>query len=174
MDVLRKANTLEMDPVLQLSKPVIHCEVGQPLEAAPLQVLKAARKGLRDNKIGYTDAFGVDSLREKIARNYNKKYGVDDVKMENVIVTTGSSAGFLLSFISAFDEGDLVAVASCGYPCYTNILSSLNCNLLPITINEEYKLTAKELRVTINQRDKENLPKIKGVILSSPSNPTGA
>ena len=128
MDVLRKANTLELDPVLQVSKPVIHCEVGQPLTSAPKQVLMAAKEGLRTSKLGYTDAFGLLSLREKIAQNYKKKYNVENLNAENVIITTGSSAGFLLSFISAFDELDLVAVASC--------VSSVSFTFLELGLSE--------------------------------------
>ena len=89
-------------------------------------------------------------------------------------VTTGSSGGFLLTFTAAFDADDVVAIASSGYPCYRNILSALGCQLTNINVNSEFKLTAKELKDEINRRKSSGEKKIRGLILSSPSNPTGA
>lgn len=157
---------------------MIHCEVGQPESGAPSTVAAAAVDSLTvRNVMGYTDAFGLLPLREKIRDHYLKKYS--DVKEESVdpkkiVVTTGSSGGFLLAFTAAFDVGDTVAVASSGYPCYRNILGALGVNLANVPINAEFKLTAKELKNEIAQRRKDGKSEIKGLILSSPSNPTGA
>ena len=96
------------------------------------------------------------------------------MKVENVVITTGSSGGFLLAFTACFDQGDVVAIASSGYPCYRNILSALSCDLANIQVNAEFKLTAKELQREIQTRKANHDKPIKGLILSSPSNPTGA
>ncbi len=129
--------------------------------------------------MGYTDAFGLLPLRQKIRDHYLKKYSSIGLKEESVdarkiVVMTGSSGGFLLAFTAAFDVGDTVAVASSGYPCYRNILGALGVHLANVPINKEFKLTAKELKCEIDQRRQEGKPTIQGLILSSPSNPTGA
>lgn len=169
MDVLRQANEIQAR-----GHNVIHCEAGQPETGAPSLVASAAIESLsRMNVMGYTDAFGLLPLREKIKEHYMTKYNVD-VDAKKIVVTTGSSGGFLLAFTAAFDVGDCVAVASCGYPCYRNILNALGVQLVSVSINSEFKLTAKELKVEIDRRQNLGLEKIRGIILSSPSNPTGA
>lgn len=175
MDVLQRANELQSQ-----GHNVVHCEVGQPESGAPKPVASAAMESLNvRNVMGYTDAFGLLPLREKISQHYLKKYGEDSVKKErvqgkNIVVTTGSSGGFLLAFTACFDPGDVIAVASSGYPCYRNILNSLGCHIANVGINNEFKLTAKELREEISRRKREGSTKLSGLILSSPSNPTGA
>ena len=147
--------------------------------------------------MGYTDAFGLIPLREKIVEHYIKKYVhengnenengndtidgnssnnalLNNINVENVVITTGSSGAFLLAFTAAFDTGDIIAIASSGYPCYRNILSALGCELSNVAVNDEFKLTAKELKEEITKRESNGEKKIKGLILSSPSNPTGA
>lgn len=172
MDVLKRANELQAE-----GHKVLHCEVGQPETGAPKQVADAAVAALTEPQVlGYTDAFGLLPLREKISKYYQQKYGipVDSVPTNRIVVTTGSSGGFLLAFTGCFDTGDYVAIASSGYPCYRNILSALGCNLASVPINEEFKLTAKELQAEIERRKESGEPPLKGLILSSPSNPTGA
>lgn len=176
MDVLQRANQLESQ-----GKTIYHCEVGQPESGAPKTVSQAAvaalNGGPNESRLGYTDAFGLLSLREKIASHYEKKYKdipTERIGTDRIVVTTGSSGGFLLAFTACFDVGDSVAIASSGYPCYRNILQALGCHLANIPINREFKLTAAELRKEIQQRKENGLEKLRGLILSSPSNPTGA
>lgn len=170
MDVLQRANELQAE-----GRRVIHCEVGQPASGAPKTVANAAKECLESGHVmGYTDAFGLFDLRQKISDHYKNKYGLDPVDIKRIVVTTGSSGAFLLAFTACFDVGDTVAVASSGYPCYRNILGSLGVNLANVPINNEFKLTAKELRVEIDRRKESGEDQIKGLILSSPSNPTGA
>ena len=177
MDVLQRANQLESQ-----GRTIYHCEVGQPESGAPRNVSQAAVAALNggpcESRLGYTDAFGLVALREKIAKHYETKYGdsvpKDRIGTERIVVTTGSSGGFLLAFTACFDVGDTVAIASSGYPCYRNILQALGCHLANIPINSEFKLTAAELRGEIQRRKENGLGKLKGLILSSPSNPTGA
>jgi len=172
MDVLQRANELQSS-----GHNVIHCEVGQPESGAPSTVAAAAIESLSGrNVMGYTDAFGLLALRQKISQHYLKKYHVKDesVDPKKIVVTTGSSGGFLLAFTACFDAGDTVAVASSGYPCYRNILGALDVKLANVKINDEFKLTANELKDEIEFRRENNMAKIDGLILSSPSNPTGA
>ena len=171
MDVLERANALQA-----AGHAVLHCEVGQPATGAPAKVAQAARDALDQSHVmGYTDAFGLLELRTKIAEHYNRKYQISEpIPTRRIVVTTGSSGAFLLAFTACFDVGDVVAVASSGYPCYRNILQALGCILCTIPLNSQFKLTAEELKTEIERRAQHNLPPIKGLILSSPSNPTGA
>ncbi len=165
MDVLQRANELQA-----AGYDVLHCEVGQPETGAPHTVQQAAVEALQHphDNLGYTNAFGLSALRSKVAEHYLHKYQMN-VSMERVVITTGSSGGFLLAFTACFDVGDVVAIASSGYPCYRNILQALGCELVHVPLNDDFQLTANELLAAL-----EKTPKIKGLILSSPSNPTGA
>jgi aspartate/methionine/tyrosine aminotransferase len=172
MDVLRRANQLQA-----AGHRVLHCEVGQPETGAPAAVAAAAVAALTSTRVmGYTDAFGLVELREKIAQHYINYYDEysGSLSTNRIVVTTGSSGAFLLAFTSCFDAGDVVAIASSGYPCYRNILQALGCQLCNVPVNAEFKLSAKELKAEIQRRQAESLPPLKGLILSSPSNPTGA
>jgi len=176
IDVLQRANQLESE-----GRKIYHCEVGQPSSGAPQTVANAAVEALRGppdtSRMGYTDAFGILPLRQKISQHYINNYNIPDedrIDTDRIVVTTGSSGGFLLAFTACFDAGDVVAIASSGYPCYRNILQALGCELANVNISSEFKLTAEELRNEIQQRKDEGKKRIKGLILSSPSNPTGA
>jgi aspartate/methionine/tyrosine aminotransferase len=174
MDVLKRANQLQ-----SLGHLVLHCEVGQPETGAPVPVAKAAAEALTNppQVLGYTEAFGLPALRSKISEHYAQYYDAllsgKTIPTSRIVVTTGSSGAFLLAFTACFDAGDVVAIASSGYPCYRNILGALGCDLCNIPINTEFKLTANELQLEIQRRQKEKLQPLRGLILSSPSNPTG-
>ena len=103
---------------------VIHMEVGQPATAAPKAARDAVRRALDSDKLGYTLALGMEPLRARIAQLYRDWYGVE-VSPERIIVTSGSSAAFVLAFLALFDAGDAVALPSPGYPCYRHILTAL-------------------------------------------------
>uniref|UniRef100_A0A6V2C8T5 Aminotransferase class I/classII large domain-containing protein n=1 Tax=Ditylum brightwellii TaxID=49249 RepID=A0A6V2C8T5_9STRA len=175
MDVLERANELQSQ-----GRDVLHCEVGQPESGAPATVAAAAVEALTGpprQVMGYTDAFGLLQLRENIRQHYLKKYdglSSEDIDTSRIVVTTGSSGGFLLTFTACFDTGDTVAIASSGYPCYRNILGALGCELANVGINNEFKITATELKEEIERRREMGEKSIKGLILSSPSNPTGS
>ncbi len=163
MDVLAEANRMAA-----AGTPVISLAVGQPSASMPAVAAEAAHAFLRAGRIGYTDALGRASLRRRIARHYKEGYGVE-VAPERIMVTTGSSAGFNLAFLTAFDVGDRVAIANPGYPAYRNILKALG--LVPVEIPvgpaEGYVLTAEHLRAVHREQP------IQGVLLASPANPTG-
>ena len=168
MDVLARAIEIESN-----GEHVCHMEAGQPSTNAPSKVIAEATRALQEENIGYTNAIGILPLRQAIARHYKSKYNVE-VSPDQVIVTTGSSAAFLFAFLGCFDHGDCIALGTCGYPCYRNLMKATN--LIPVSIptNREFKITARELLQTIDQRKQQGLAPIKGLILSSPSNPTGA
>jgi aspartate/methionine/tyrosine aminotransferase len=105
MDVLAAAAELEA-----AGRSIIHMEVGQPGAPAPQAVLRAAAEVLKAGRLGYTEALGIRPLRERIARHYRETYGAD-VSPGRVMVTTGSSGGFNLAFLGAFDPGDRIAMA---------------------------------------------------------------
>jgi aspartate/methionine/tyrosine aminotransferase len=141
MDVLRAANEREA-----AGEEVLHLEVGQPGTPAPAPVRAAAKAALETAKIGYTDALGLRSLRARIARSYAELYGVE-LDPGRVVVTTGSSGGFLLSFLASFEPGDRVALAAPGYPAYRNILASLGVEpvLLPCDLEHRFQPTVELL-----------------------------
>ncbi|WP_288901460.1 pyridoxal phosphate-dependent aminotransferase [uncultured Sneathiella sp.] len=161
MEVLKAANLRE-----QQGGEVFHMEVGQPGTPAPSKVLAAAKDALENQQIGYTDALGIAPLREAIARHYKDFYGID-VPMERVVVTTGSSGGFLLTFLSAFEKGDGIVLAEPGYPAYRNILTSLDLVPVGLPCHE-----ATNFQPTPDLIDTLTDP-VAGLLVASPSNPTG-
>ncbi len=161
MDVMRAANERAAR-----GEDVLHLEVGQPGTPAPSGVLEAAASALRTDRLGYTDAFGVVPLRQRIAAYYGEYYGID-IDAARVVVTTGSSGGFVLAFLSAFDVGDRVALASPGYPAYRNILSALGVEVVDLPVGPETNFQpVPEVLEAIDGR-------LDGLIVTSPSNPTG-
>jgi aspartate/methionine/tyrosine aminotransferase len=163
MDVLAAAAAKE-----RRGDDVVHMEVGQPSAPAPRAVREAARAALDDGRIGYTEALGIGSLRERIARHYGAAYGVT-VTPERVVVTTGSSAGFVLAFLSLFDPGQRVAITAPGYPAYRNILEALELEpvIIPLTKAEGWIMTARVIA-----RAHATAP-LHGVLAMSPANPSG-
>ena len=162
MDVMRAANERAA------AGAVYHLEVGQPGAPAPSAVLEAAKSALDDHRLGYTEALGIPELRQSIAAHYGTYYGVS-LDPTRVVVTTGSSGGFVLSFLSAFDPGDRVALASPSYPCYRNILNALGVEpvCLPAEAEERFQPTPALLDAARCDGD------LDGLIVASPSNPTG-
>ena len=145
---------------------LVNLAAGQPSVGAPGPVRAAAAAALAHNQLGYTVALGIPELRSEIARTYQGSYGVD-VGVEDVVLTTGSSGGFLLAFLACFDPGDRVAMASPGYPCYRNILSALGCEVVEIECGERTRFQPTAAMLA------ELDPPVKGVIVASPANPTG-
>jgi aspartate/methionine/tyrosine aminotransferase len=161
MDVLRAANERAA-----AGEDVIHLELGQPGTPAPSGVIEAAKRALDAEQIGYTEAFGMIELRQRIARHYRDTYGVT-VPPDRIVVTTGSSGGFVLAFIAAFDPGDRVALAAPGYPAYRNILTAFGIEpvLLPAGPQSRFQPSVDLLDGVAGDLD--------GLIVASPSNPSG-
>ncbi len=147
-------------------RDVLHLEVGQPATPAPAGAREAAARAIAGDRLGYTLAVGIDPLREAIARHYRTAYGLA-IPPARVVVTAGSSAGFVLAFLACFDPGDRVALAEPGYPCYRNILRTLGLEAvaLPVDRDQRFQPTV----AMIEALD----PPVAGLIVASPSNPTG-
>ncbi len=143
-------------------------EVGQPAAPAPQTAIAAARAALGSGPLGYTETLGIATLRARIARFYGERYGVA-VAPERVVVTTGSSAGFILAFLAMFDPGDRVAITTPGYPPYRHILRALGCEpvLIETTAATRHALTGDMLRAAHARAP------LAGVLVASPANPTG-
>lgn len=164
MDVMAEANRREA-----AGEDVLHLEVGQPSTGAPSGVIEVAQAALANDKLGYTEALGIDPLRARIAQYYGETHDID-LAADRVVVTTGSSGGFMLAFLSAFDVGDRVALADPGYPAYRNILAALGIEAvaIPTTIADRYQPTPELL-----DRVVEETGALDGLIVASPANPTG-
>ena len=164
MDVMRAANELDTR-----GGSVIHMEVGQPSTGAPQGVVDAVKQTVGTDSLGYTDSFGIPTLRARIATHYKEQYDVD-IDPARVVVTTGSSGGFVLSFLAAFDPGDRVALASPGYPAYRNILRALGIEVVEVLTGPEtnFQPTPELLAQEVSENGA-----IHGLIVASPSNPTG-
>ncbi|NQU70392.1 MAG: aminotransferase class I/II-fold pyridoxal phosphate-dependent enzyme, partial [Rhodospirillales bacterium] len=162
MDVLRDANERAA-----AGEDVIHLELGQPGTPAPSGVIAAAKRALDTDRIGYTEAFGIVELRERIARHYADTHGVT-VPPDRIVVTTGSSGGFVLAFIAAFDVGDRVALAAPGYPAYRNILLALGIEPVSLPSGPESRF-----QPSVELLDRVE-GKLDGLIVASPSNPSGS
>jgi aspartate/methionine/tyrosine aminotransferase len=143
-------------------------EVGQPAASAPKPAIAAARAALDLGRIDYTSALGVPSLRARIARHYRETYGCA-VDAERIVITTGSSGGFILGFLALFEPGDRVAVTVPGYPPYRHILTALGCEPVLIETNEttRFAITGDNLRAAHRKK------RLAGVLVASPANPTG-
>ena len=163
MDVLAAATAKE-----RAGGDVVHMEVGQPSAPAPRRVREAARAALDAGRIGYTEALGLPSLRERIARHYREAYGVD-VAPDRVVATTGSSAGFVLAFLALFEPGARVAITAPGYPAYRNIFAALGIEPVDIAVDAAsgWVMTAEAV-----ERAHREAP-LAGVLVMSPANPSG-
>jgi aspartate/methionine/tyrosine aminotransferase len=160
MDVLSAANTRQ-----RAKGDVVSLAAGQPSAAAPAPVLAAATEALTGRSLGYTEQLGIPELRAAIAGHYRRRHALE-VEPNDVVVTTGSSGGFLLSFLAAFDAGDRVALARPGYPAYRNILSALGCTVVELPCGPE-----TGFQPTVAMLDEAG--PLYGLIVASPANPTG-
>lgn len=160
MEVMKAALARE-----QAGAEVLHLEVGQPATPAPAGALQAVEEHLRTDPLGYTGAAGAPELRDAISQWYTTRYGVS-VPADRIVVTTGASGSCVLGFLALFDAGQRVAVIEPGYPCYRNDLQALGIDVVAAPVGHE-----TGFRPTIEQLDA--LGPIDGLILASPSNPTG-
>jgi aspartate/methionine/tyrosine aminotransferase len=143
---------------------VIHLEVGQPATGAPAPAVAAVRAAL-DRPLGYTNAPGLEPLRRRLAERYGELHDVD-IDPARVLIVSGASAGFTLAFLAAFERGARVAVVEPGYPCYRNSLIALGMQPVPIVVGPETRWApTPELLDAAGQLD--------GLVVASPSNPTG-
>lgn len=162
LDILRQVNERAAEGV-----DIKRMGAGQPCFGAPQGALDYAIEMIKRDPIqGYTEAVGMPSLRERIAAYYDSHYGVT-ISPNEVVIAAGSSSGFILDFLAAFDAGDRVLVTTPTYPAYRNILKSLNIEVVEIEARPEdnYQPTLELL---------QNCGKsFEGLIINSPSNPAG-
>ena len=163
MDVMAAAARLEAQ-----GRRVVHMEVGQPAAPAPKTAIAAAQAALASGRIGYTETLGIASLRQRIVRHYAEIYDCT-LDPARIVVTTGSSGGFVLAFLALFEPGDRVALANPGYPPYRHILSALGCEpvLIETSAETRWALSAKALIAAHREKP------LAGVVIASPANPTG-
>ncbi len=162
MDVLSEANRRE-----KAGEDIIHMEVGQPATPAPRAARERVAEAMAKERLGYTEALGLPALRERIARHLKERYGVS-VGPERVVVTAGSSAGFVLTFLAILDHGDAFGLPSPGYPCYRQILKALGfqAHLIETGDQGRWMPCAADVRALARSG-------AAGLLLASPSNPTG-
>jgi aspartate/methionine/tyrosine aminotransferase len=158
MDVMEAARAEEAR-----GRSVVHMEIGQPGTPAPAAARAALARAMETGPLGYTVALGLPALRARIARLYGEWYGVD-LDPGRVVVTAGSSAGFILAFTSLFERGDRVAIGDPGYPSYRNILRALD--LVPVGIETGADARFQPVPEALS-------PDLAGVLVASPANPTG-
>ncbi|SDG86722.1 pyridoxal phosphate-dependent aminotransferase [Roseospirillum parvum] len=161
MDVMQAAAQREA-----AGESVLHLEVGQPATGVPAPLLARLAEEGAGQAMGYTVARGLPGLRRRIARHYQETQGVA-VDPERIFATAGSSGGFVLAFLAAFEPGDKVGLAAPGYPAYRHILTALGVEPVAIPVGPEtrYQPTVEVL---------ENLgARLDGLIVASPANPTG-
>jgi aspartate/methionine/tyrosine aminotransferase len=153
MAMSREAVALEAD-----GRRVLHLEVGQPATALPVVARDAVRAHL-DDPLGYTNANGLHRLRERLADR-------ERVTLDRIVVVAGASAGFTLAFLTMFEPGDRVGVLEPGYPCYRNTLLALGMTPVPIPVGPDSRWAPTEDHL-------ERAGALAGLVLASPSNPTG-
>jgi aspartate/methionine/tyrosine aminotransferase len=145
---------------------LLNLVAGQPSTPAPVPVREAAKRALDEHVLGYTVASGIPELREAIAGHHHRMHGLD-VSADDVVVTTGSSGGFLLAFLAAFEAGDRVAIARPGYACYRNVLTALGCEVVELDAGPESRF-----QPTVEMLESLDEP-VRGLVVASPANPTG-
>ena len=166
MDVIAAANARQA--ALPPGSPhIIRMEVGQPGTGAPAGAVEAAQAALRSgHPLGYTEAFGLRSLRERIAAHARAWYGLD-LAIGRIAVTVGASGAFPLAFLAAFDRGDRIAMAAPFYPPYVNILTALG--MVPVILEAGPETRFQPSVAMLEALD----PPPDGVIVASPCNPAG-
>ena len=160
MDVMESARKAEAS-----GKHVIHMEVGQPGTPAPKRAKQFISDEISNNDLGYTVTLGLPELRNRISKLYGDWYNID-LNPDRIIITTGSSGAFILSFAALFDVGDRVGIAAPGYPSYRQILKSQD--LIPIDIFTEFQNKFQPIPKDIKENN------LNGLLVASPANPTGS
>ncbi|MCB1508086.1 MAG: aminotransferase class I/II-fold pyridoxal phosphate-dependent enzyme [Hyphomicrobiaceae bacterium] len=165
MDVMREAAAREA-----AGQSVLHLEVGQPAAPLPETARKAAERALAKeaDKLGYTEALGRPSLRARIARHYKERHGLD-IAPERIVITTGSSAGFILSFLALCDAGARIALPAPGYPAYRNIVRALDMVPAEIALKAESRWVLSPEALL----EEHSVKPLSALLVASPNNPTG-
>ena len=166
MEVAKAASQLARE-VAHTDRPMIFLNIGEPDFTAPPLVQEAAARAIRDGATQYTQALGLDSLRERISGWYAERFGVQ-VPARRIVVTAGASAALQLACLALIDSGDEILMPDPSYPCNRQFVSAAEGRavLVPTTASERYQLSAAKVQQAWGNRT-------TGVLLASPSNPTG-
>ena len=166
MEVAKAAQAMARE-VAGTSEPMIFLNIGEPDFTAPPLVQEAAAKAVRDGATQYTNALGLDSLRERISGWYQSRFGVD-VPARRIVVTAGASAALHLACLALIERGDEILMPDPSYPCNRHFVSAAEGRavLVPTTAAERYQLSSDKVQAAWTD-------KTRGVLLASPSNPTG-
>jgi aspartate/methionine/tyrosine aminotransferase len=181
MRISRRAQRIEPFYVMEVGKvaaqlererapseqSMVYLTIGEPDFTAPPLVQEAAARAVRSGMTQYTQAIGLEPLRERISDWYRQRFGVD-VPARRIAVTAGASAALQLACLALIESGDEILMPDPSYPCNRHFVSAAEGQavLVPTTAAERYQLSAEKVRA--NWRDKT-----RGVLLASPSNPTG-
>ena len=162
MEVMEKAASME-----RKGENIIHLEVGEPDFDTPECVKEAAIRAIREGKTHYTHSLGVVELREAIAEDYHKRYRVE-VSPDQILVTSGTSPGMLLLFMSLLEAGEEVILPNPYYACYPNFVRMIEGTPVFVDVFEEdgFQYRPEDIRPLIG-------PKTKAIFVNSPANPTG-
>jgi len=162
MDILEKAQEMERG-----GKDIIHMEVGEPDFDTPECIKEACYKAIRDGKTHYAHSLGLIELREAICEHYFTKYGVD-ISPDQIIVTSGTSPAMFLLFSALIEKGDEIIISDPHYACYPNYISFFEGVPVRVNVFEEngFQYTPEGIKEKIT-------PRTKGIVINSPSNPTG-
>jgi aspartate/methionine/tyrosine aminotransferase len=162
MDVLSRAQALE-----RAGRRVVHMEIGEPDFTAPAPVVEAGIRAMRDGRTAYTATLGLQSLREAIAAHYEKSF---DARVDpgRIAITSGASGGLLTVAALYVDAGDEILVPDPGYPGYRHFVRAFEgaAKTLPVSAQSDFQPTLEMVRAAWG-------PRTKGLLLGSPSNPTG-
>ena len=166
MEVAKAAQTLAHE-VSGSNHPMVFLNIGEPDFTAPALVQEAAARAIHKGATQYTPSLGLDALRERISSWYAQRFGVQ-VPARRIVVTAGASAALQLACLALIEAGDEVLMPDPSYPCNRHFVSAAEGTavLIPTTAAERYQLTADKVRAAWNE-------KTRGVLLASPSNPTG-
>jgi aspartate/methionine/tyrosine aminotransferase len=162
MDVLARAHALEA-----AGRHVVHMEIGEPDFTAPQPVVEAGMRALREGRTAYTATLGLPALREAIAGHYRDKFGVA-IPESRIAITSGASGGLLTIAALYVEAGDEVLVPDPGYPGYRHFVRAFEgrARALPVNAAQRFQPTLEMVRAAWSART-------KGLLLGSPSNPTG-
>jgi aspartate/methionine/tyrosine aminotransferase len=150
-----------------MGEKVIHMEVGEPDFDTPECINEACYRSICEGKTHYTHSLGLIDLREAIAEDYLKKYQVN-VSPEQILVASGTSPALLLLFASLLEPDDEVILSNPYYPCYPNIIRFVGGS--PVFVEVFEKEGFQYLPGMIEEKLN---PRVKGIMINSPSNPTG-
>ncbi|GAB3495565.1 pyridoxal phosphate-dependent aminotransferase [Curvibacter fontanus] len=166
MEVAKAASALAREAAQGIA-PMIFLNIGEPDFTAPPLVQEAAERAVRAGRSQYTDATGLPALRERISGWYAQRYGLN-VPASRIVVTAGASAALQLACLALIEAGDEILMPDPSYPCNRHFVSAAEgtARLIPAGPAERFQLSAGQVRAAWG-------PQTRGVLLASPSNPTG-